>query len=29
LDEVLSTRFKDAKTIIGINYIKHNLNKFK
>ena len=29
LDEVLSTRFRDAKTIIGINYIKHNLNKFK
>lgn len=29
LDEVLSTRFKDAKTIIGINYIKHNLNNFK
>jgi len=28
LDEVLSTRFKDAKTIIGINYIKQNLNKF-
>ena len=22
LDEVLSTRFKDAKTIIGVNYIK-------
>lgn len=29
LDEVLSTRFRDAKTIIGINYIKHNLNNFK
>jgi ADP-ribose pyrophosphatase len=29
LDEVLSTRFRDAKTLIGINYIKHNLNKFK
>ena len=29
LDEVLSTRFKDAKTIIGINYIKQNLSKFK
>lgn len=29
LDDVLSTRFRDAKTIIGINYIKHNLNNFK
>jgi ADP-ribose pyrophosphatase len=29
LDEVLSTRFKDAKTIIGVNYIKYNLSKFK
>ena len=29
LDEVLSTRFKDAKTVIGVNYIKQNLNKFK
>ena len=29
LDEVLSTRFKDAKTLIGINYIKQNINKFK
>ena len=29
LEEVLSTRFKDAKTIIGINYIKQNLGKFK
>lgn len=29
LDEVLATRFKDAKTLIGINYIKQNLNKFK
>jgi nudix-type nucleoside diphosphatase (YffH/AdpP family) len=29
LDEVLSTRFRDAKTIIGINYIKQNLSKFK
>lgn len=29
LDEVLTTRFRDAKTIIGINYIKQNLNKFK
>lgn len=24
LDEVLSTRFKDAKTIIGVNYIREN-----
>jgi ADP-ribose pyrophosphatase len=29
LDEVLSTRFRDAKTLIGINYIKQNINKFK
>lgn len=29
IDEVLSTRFRDAKTLIGINYIKQNLNKFK
>jgi len=29
LDEVLSTKFKDAKTIIGINYIKQNLNIFR
>lgn len=29
IDDVLSTRFRDAKTIIGINYIKHNLNNFK
>jgi ADP-ribose pyrophosphatase len=29
LDEVLSTRFRDAKTIIGVNYIKANLDKFK
>ena len=29
VDEVLSTRFKDAKTIIGINYIKDNIKKFK
>lgn len=28
LDEVLSTRFKDAKTIIGVNYIIQNKNKF-
>lgn len=27
LDEVLSTRFKDAKTIIGINYIKQKFSK--
>ena len=24
IDEVRSTQFKDAKTIIGVNYIKHN-----
>lgn len=29
LQEVLSTRFQDAKTIIGINYVKSNLDKFK
>lgn len=29
LDEVLTTRFRDAKTIIGVNYIKANLDKFK
>lgn len=29
LDEVLGTRFRDAKTIIGVNYIKANLDKFK
>jgi len=29
LDEVLSTRFKDAKTIIGVNYIKNNLERYK
>jgi ADP-ribose pyrophosphatase len=29
LDEVLSTRFKDAKTIIGVNYIKHNISRYK
>lgn len=29
LEEILSTRFRDAKTIIGINYIKQNLGKFK
>ncbi len=28
LDDILSTRFKDAKTIIGINYIKQNISKF-
>lgn len=28
-DEVLKTRFRDAKTIIGINYIKNNIEKFK
>ena len=28
LEEVLSTRFKDAKTIIGVNYIRHNKGKF-
>lgn len=28
LEEVLSTRFKDAKTIIGVNYIKQNKGKF-
>jgi len=28
LDDVLLTRFKDAKTIIGINYIKYNKEKF-
>lgn len=28
LKEVLSTRFKDAKTIIGVNYIKYNQGKF-
>lgn len=28
LDDILSTRFKDAKTIIGINYIKNNKEKF-
>jgi len=28
LDEVLLTRFKDAKTIIGVNYILNNKNKF-
>ena len=29
LEDVLSTRFKDAKTIIGVNYVKNNLSKFK
>jgi ADP-ribose pyrophosphatase len=29
LDEVMITRFRDAKTIIGINYIKQNITKFK
>jgi ADP-ribose pyrophosphatase len=29
LDEVLTTRFRDAKTIIGINYIRENKNKFQ
>lgn len=29
LEEVLSTRFKDAKTIIGINYVKQNITNFK
>lgn len=29
IDEVLSTRFKDAKTLIGVNYIKQNISKFK
>ncbi len=29
IDEVLSTRFRDAKTLIGINYIRQNLSKFK
>ena len=29
IDEVLSNRFKDAKTIIGVNYIKQNIKKFK
>jgi len=29
LDEVLSTQFKDAKTIIGVNYIKHNISRYK
>lgn len=29
LDELLSTRFKDAKTIIGINFVKQNIDKFK
>lgn len=29
LDEVLTTRFRDAKTIIGINYIRENKNKFE
>lgn len=28
LKEVLSTRFKDAKTIIGVNYINHNQHKY-
>lgn len=27
LDELLSTRFKDAKTIIGVNYIKQKFSK--
>lgn len=29
LEEVLTTRFRDAKTIIGINYIRQNIEKFK
>jgi len=29
LDDVLTTRFRDAKTIIGINYIRQNIEKFK
>jgi len=28
IDEVLSTRYIDAKTIIGVNYIKYNKDKF-
>ena len=28
LNEVLSTRFRDAKTIIGVNYISQNRGKF-
>lgn len=27
IDEVLSTRFRDAKTIIGVNYLKHTFKK--
>lgn len=29
LNEVLSTRFRDAKTIIGVNYIKYNKAQFE
>jgi ADP-ribose pyrophosphatase len=29
IDEVRSTQFKDAKTIIGVNYIKNNLERYK
>lgn len=29
IDEVMSTRFRDAKTVIGVNYIKQNISKFK
>jgi ADP-ribose pyrophosphatase len=29
IDEILSTRFRDAKTIIGVNYLRNNLSKFK
>ena len=28
LEEVLTTRFRDAKTIIGVNYIKENKSRF-
>lgn len=28
LKEVLSTRFKDAKTIIGVNYVRHNQHDY-